>query len=378
MRFGSGSFIAFLIALLAFILMPAIVVIDAEPEYSEQEYLVYDYYLPAIMVQAGPEMPVEAPIADGYHNVKAYGAVGDGVADDTQAIQETINQNNSIYLPSGTYLLTDTLTFPTDVPYQSADDNRSYHVYGFSVEIVWNGEDGGTMMDLSTVGSGTIIEGITFVSEKENVTGIYAGKDFQWGMHKISDCRFKSLYKGVDGGSLMRGSNFAFFDSTIENSVFYNCDIGYDSFGSGVRIIGTSFISNDVAININEVTENPYNKSSIFGFGLIFAGNGRDIYVNSTNSRIHSFSSSWFETSQHGIVTVSEGTRRLNQGLSFYGCLFNSNNENVMDFTNLDFGAISIYGSQIYGANSEIIVPDGIVYSHDGLTLNNGSLIGLD
>jgi hypothetical protein len=50
-------------------------------------------------------------------SVKNYGAVGDGTTDDTAAIQAAINSANgnvSIYFPSGTYLVTSTITFAYD------------------------------------------------------------------------------------------------------------------------------------------------------------------------------------------------------------------------------------------------------------------------
>ena len=52
------------------------------------------------------------PVAAGVANVKAYGAVGDGVTDDTAAIQAALDaepRNHLIYLPRGTYLISDTL-----------------------------------------------------------------------------------------------------------------------------------------------------------------------------------------------------------------------------------------------------------------------------
>jgi Pectate lyase superfamily protein len=45
-----------------------------------------------------------------YLNVKDYGAKGDGVTDDTTAIQNALNAHNSIYFPPGAYLVTDSLT----------------------------------------------------------------------------------------------------------------------------------------------------------------------------------------------------------------------------------------------------------------------------
>jgi hypothetical protein len=49
------------------------------------------------------------------NNVKLYGVVGDGVADDTSAMQSAINAaivgKFSLYVPAGTYRITDTLSF---------------------------------------------------------------------------------------------------------------------------------------------------------------------------------------------------------------------------------------------------------------------------
>lgn len=46
-------------------------------------------------------------------NVKDYGAVGNGVADDTAAIQAAMNAQRDVYLPNGTYKTTGTLSIPT-------------------------------------------------------------------------------------------------------------------------------------------------------------------------------------------------------------------------------------------------------------------------
>lgn len=45
-------------------------------------------------------------------NVKDYGAVGDGVADDTAAIQAAMTAQRDVYLPNGTYKVTSTLSIP--------------------------------------------------------------------------------------------------------------------------------------------------------------------------------------------------------------------------------------------------------------------------
>ena len=46
---------------------------------------------------------------EGWVNVKDFGAVGDGEHDDTEAFKNAINTNKIIYIPEGTYLISETL-----------------------------------------------------------------------------------------------------------------------------------------------------------------------------------------------------------------------------------------------------------------------------
>ena len=55
-------------------------------------------------------------------SVKDFGAIGDGVADDTAAIQAAINTQQSVYFPQGTYLCAG-LTFSTAFQHLYADSN---------------------------------------------------------------------------------------------------------------------------------------------------------------------------------------------------------------------------------------------------------------
>ncbi len=52
------------------------------------------------------------PLDANVLNVKAFGAVGDGVHDDTDAIQAAYDQTGLIYLPNGTYLVTRPIKAP--------------------------------------------------------------------------------------------------------------------------------------------------------------------------------------------------------------------------------------------------------------------------
>lgn len=52
-------------------------------------------------------------IVDAPANVRDYGAVGDGVTDDTAAIRAAIDGNNIVYIPEGTYKVTSTIVVDT-------------------------------------------------------------------------------------------------------------------------------------------------------------------------------------------------------------------------------------------------------------------------
>lgn len=55
---------------------------------------------------------IDAQLADIAISVKSFGAKGDGVTDDTVAIQTAFNAGNKIYIPFGTYLITGKITVP--------------------------------------------------------------------------------------------------------------------------------------------------------------------------------------------------------------------------------------------------------------------------
>jgi Pectate lyase superfamily protein/SMP-30/Gluconolactonase/LRE-like region len=54
------------------------------------------------------------PRIDTWVNIRTFGAIGDGVADDTGALRKAIAEHRTIYLPSGQYRVTDTIALKPD------------------------------------------------------------------------------------------------------------------------------------------------------------------------------------------------------------------------------------------------------------------------
>jgi Pectate lyase superfamily protein/SMP-30/Gluconolactonase/LRE-like region len=69
--------------------------------------------LPAFPEPVKSDVPDLPPIA-AWSNLRTLGAVGDGVADDTVVLKKAIAQHRVIYLPSGQYRVTDTITLKPD------------------------------------------------------------------------------------------------------------------------------------------------------------------------------------------------------------------------------------------------------------------------
>ena len=61
--------------------------------------------MPAAIANDIPELPAMTE----WINLKTAGAVGDGVTDDTKAIQKAINEHRVIYLPQGSYRISETI-----------------------------------------------------------------------------------------------------------------------------------------------------------------------------------------------------------------------------------------------------------------------------
>jgi len=65
--------------------------------------------LNALPVPVQSDVP-ELPSMDSWLNIRSVGAVGDGVADDTDAIKKAIAEHRTIYFPSGQYRVSATIT----------------------------------------------------------------------------------------------------------------------------------------------------------------------------------------------------------------------------------------------------------------------------
>src|ERR1017187_7518514 len=111
---------------------------------SRMRYLVASLFLLATLTLARADELI-GPLAGWADAKKDYGAVGDGKADDTAALQKAFDElgytkkHNVLYLPAGTYRITATLVMKNRLGVSILGEDPA------TVKILWDGAQDGAM-----------------------------------------------------------------------------------------------------------------------------------------------------------------------------------------------------------------------------------------
>ena len=194
-----------------------------------------------------PELPrLDWEERSDWLNVKTkFGAVGDGKADDTAAIQAALDslkpdgfdQPNTVYLPPGTYRITKTLTWK--------------HLYGKRLighgrdtRIVWDGAEPKTpqvMFHSDGVTAGVLFEGIVWDGAGKAAEGVYHCSSTHYESAVVHRNElFINMGTGIFSG---QGGTFPFKNATAE-VLFDNCL--FVNVGNGILFLGYNQLDNTV------------------------------------------------------------------------------------------------------------------------------------
>ena len=200
-------------------------------------------------------------------NVHDFGAVGNGVTDDSSSIQSAINaaqasKGDTVFFPNGTYAITQTLTITgSNVVLLGAgsDITHSYTPTGGSpaVALLWTGSAGGTMVDIR--GVSTAPPGATATPVGNGVRGI-------------------SFYSNGAAGYGLR---------TRAGRGYY-ADLTFDAFSArGLDISGTSYTEP------GGVSHNTYERITSTNYTLPYNG-GIPIYLDGESGNPNKYDDTTF------------------------------------------------------------------------------------
>lgn len=240
-------------------------------------------------VQTGPS--TISPIArsfqsklDDYVNVRDFGAIGDGVTDDTNAINRAIQQiykstlsssearvRRTIYFPGGTYLTSGTLLIPTYARFVGdglsstiiKQTNGSQSVANVCDSLFQSGASIGT--NSAELPTGIELNGINFFNSNSTITQPILVIDSASNL-KISSCSF---YANNAPGSYPNLVAILSTSSATSKVTFDSCQ--FTGGGNAISCIGSTIIAMRV---LNSGFDNQANVTTHLGSSIGYVGIG--------------------------------------------------------------------------------------------------------
>ena len=140
-------------------------------------------------------------------NIKNYGAIGDGVADDTESIQKAIDETNNIYIPDGIYNFTE-LTIASNKNIYGCQNSvlrgKTIKITGDNNRISYIKYDGNLDSDgIDVTGNHNTIENCEIYNIKNNDGKLGRGIDVRGCKYiTIKDCYFHDLMSGNENAEV--------------------------------------------------------------------------------------------------------------------------------------------------------------------------------
>jgi len=314
-----------------------------------------------------------------WTNVHNYGAVGDGLADDTQPIQYALNdlgkagKSSVLYFPAGKYRITKTLDLHGKFAVSLNGEDPA------TTSLIWDGPLKGVMLVANGVSLSTFSR-ITWNGDNKAGTGVG-----QWWNHRTIK-QYSSFIRHVDEVFVDMGTGIA--GGRIDSSDFGELD-------SETTILRTHFIRNSVAgislgsfnaldwwiwdsqfINCARGVTNEFSAGNVTGAGNFMVY--RSLFRNSSVADVTIGNTQWF--SLHNNTSI--GSRRFLQAgnVGRNGAQLILQNNRVIDTTDPvsisvgNMGPLIMIDNKIRStksSNGAVVAMNGSTAGRDVISIGN-------
>jgi len=281
-------------------------------------------------------------------NVKDYGAVGDGVADDTVAIQAAVTatlegtrRGGVVYAPLGTYKITSTVTLPDpDGGFQDA-----ISIWGDGPTLTtfrWAGASTGFVPMFDVLGQaycayrGFGLANGTGAGRAETVGFWFRGDGHTGGTTGGSAIFEQVSAAGLSRGFIIGDTLDAISEVLFQLCSFSDCDFGVLAVGQNTLDLAwvlPTFSGNDVGLQFNGA-----------GCGQVYGGSASNDTVDFKYSTGGAFTLSGFRSEGAGKVLWLETGAGLVEG-----CSLNAPGSEDLIALQVEAGTLAVHGSWVEG-----------------------------
>jgi len=303
-----------------------------------------------------------------YVSVKDFGAVGNGVADDTTAIQAALTTGNSVYVPQGTYNISATLRLNSDGQIFYGDGDGNVNEPARTI-LKWVGVSNGKMFSIS---NGT-------TENWQNCTV----KNIWFNGNSLANIAIEGYSSAVSGGawrnryeyltiSGLTGANSTAFDlgSGAFPNFAHDTEINSCFVIGAVRgAIGAGSLQRFSNVTFSLCTNAIVGLSgSAWTFvGCVFSQSGAYDF-NGASIQLANFTGCWFEDSTTGIYLAT-----TSHTCNFDGCYLQTKTTNTTQLMNMGnaAGNFSIKGCFVpVSSGSTLIKNVNGFYEYDAMSSN--------
>lgn len=270
-------------------------------------------------------------------SVKDFGAVGDGVSDDTSSIQASINSGQAVYFPSGTYKISSALLIPSDCD-----------LYSYGATIVLASGSNSHMLRVVSTASNVTISGFYIDGNSANNTGGYGITNGSGGGTNIT----------INQCTVINASSLGMYFGNCTTLLVKDCivtgsgDDGIAAAGTDIRLIG-NYISTSTGHGIDILGVGGGDSYHVELSGNYSTGNTLSgINCGHTNSYVtingnHCWANGTHGVGATGILKYATITANVCWGNS--SVVGNADNITAYNSSNTD---ITVTGNSCYGGNN--------------------------